>query len=811
VPLHAVPDDQPNRYGGKAANLARMLRWGLPVPDGFAVAFLRDDPIQLLETEERAILRAYRDLGGTAVAVRSSAVGEDAEAASYAGQYKTLLNVVGDAAVLHAVRQCADSLRGRRVEAYRDHAGAPAAGMGVIIQPMVPAAYSGICFTAAPGAEQLICIEMARGLGESLVSGQRRPSRIRLRRDDLAVSELDDQAGVLVEIGEEAIRSVARLGLDAERRFGHPLDIEWSWAGGRCLLMQARPLTARHVDSEREQIRRDEIGRLRSLAGGRSVLWTDCLAADMLTSSAPLTLDLLAHASTYEGGIGRAFREIGFRYARSEPHSPFFDTICGHPVVNVGRMISALAADLPLAVDIKPARTAALDPTSPPLTVDWRRWWLLPWVPVAILRWLLVVPRRFFAMRRRLHREFTEAIGPALRKEATQHRSRDLSRLTSEELWDLFRSYWERVAGDLVCHHQVADIMTMGTRELLQRSLRMLYGDRSDEMESRLTTGIDGNFNTECNLALARVARGQLSLDGFLDEYGQRGNPDWDLATPRWREDPSRVKRMAAKIARSPVDALAQYKRQRARRRDAEKQLSADLDRHWWLRFWRRSVRRNLDHLQRYSPLREETQGVLYLWVELLRQVVLEAARRIGAGELLFYLTYDELQRVMLSPEWLNELLERARARRRTLAIARGIYVPHVIRSDDLDAIGRAPAPDPSVRELRGLVVSSGVVRGPARVVSGLHEAEDLRPGDILVASYTDPAWTPLFFVAGGLVLEQGGVLSHGAIVAREIGLPAVVNVPDATLVIKTGQEIVVDGTRGRVTCVSSAVPMDGA
>ena len=136
--------------------------------------------------------------------------------------------------------------------------------------------------------------------------------------------------------------------------------------------------------------------------------------------------------------------------------------------------------------------------------------------------------------------------------------------------------------------------------------------------------------------------------------------------------------------------------------------------------------------------------------------------------------------------------------------IARSIYVPHVVRSDDLEAIGRAPAPGPSDRELRGLVVSPGIARGRARVVCGLHEAEDLRQGEILVASYTDPAWTPLFFLAGGLVLEQGGVLSHGAIVAREVGLPAIVNVPDATSVIHTGQEIVIDGTCGRVTTVSS-------
>jgi len=800
LPLRSIVDDRQTQYGGKASKLARMAQCGLPVPEGFVVAFSPEESMQLKEAEENTILRAYERFGEGPVAVRSSAVGEDGDRASFAGQHKTFLNVVGGAAVLDAVRECAASARSRRVEMYRDHLGVAAGGMGVIVQRMVPAEYAGVCFTRAPGSEQQISVEVVRGLGEDLVSGRRRPARVTLDRDRLAASDTNDQEGVLASIGKTAIRTVARLALEAERQFGYALDVEWAWASGQCFLVQARPLTVEHVSLEREEIRQVEIDRLRVHADGRLVLWTDCLIADMLASPAPLTLDSFARCATNEGGFARAFRELGFRYTRSESSHQAFDSICGRPVINVNQMMCALMADMPLAADVRAAMDggADLDPSSPPLTVDWRRWWLLPWFPVAGIRWLLVVPRRFLAMRRRFHQEFTERLGPALREEAAQLRSCGLSGLSLEDLWDRYRSYWERIAGPLVRHHQLADIAALGTHGLLQRCLRMLYGDRADEVESRLTTGIDGNFNTECNLALARVARGQLLLDEFLDEYGQRGNPDWDLAAPRWREDPTRVKRMGARIAGSPVDALALFDEQRGRRRIAEEQLAADIKGHWWLRFWRKPIMAELAYLQRYLPLREATQGVAYLWVELARRVVLEAARRLDAGELLFYLTYDELRR-LLCAESRDELLECARARRRRLQIARSIHVPHVVRSDDLEAIGRPPALDHSVHELRGLVVSSGVARGPARVVAGLHEAEDLQPGDILVAAYTDPAWTPLFFVAGGLVLEQGGVLSHGAIVAREVGLPAVVNVSDATRLIRPGQEVLVDGTRGLV------------
>jgi pyruvate,water dikinase len=131
--------------------------------------------------------------------------------------------------------------------------------------------------------------------------------------------------------------------------------------------------------------------------------------------------------------------------------------------------------------------------------------------------------------------------------------------------------------------------------------------------------------------------------------------------------------------------------------------------------------------------------------------------------------------------------------------MARRIYLPHLVRSDDLEAIGRAPVVDPDARELRGQSVSSGVVRGRARVVDGLDQARGLEAGEILVAVSADPSWTPLFLIAAGVVLEQGGILSHPAIVAREYGLPAVVNVAHVTRRIRSGQPLLLDADRGRV------------
>ncbi len=294
------------------------------------------------------------------------------------------------------------------------------------------------------------------------------------------------------------------------------------------------------------------------------------------------------------------------------------------------------------------------------------------------------------------------------------------------------------------------------------------------------------------------MASGEIGIEEFLERFGHRGSPDYEISAPRWREDPGRVEAMAEAIARAGVDPLGQFEGQQGIRAQAEAHLSAEIGKDRWLRPWRRAILRELDYYQRYSPLRESTQALCFHFIELARRVLLEVARRAGVGELIFYLTLAEVERLIgrgADPE----LVERARGRRERLKASGRIYVPHLVRSDDLDAIGRAPAVDPNARELLGQSVSAGVVRGRARVVQGLDEARELEAGEILVAASADPSWTPLFLVAGGIVLEQGGVLSHPAIVAREYGLPAVVDVPHVTRRIRTGQRLLLDANRGRV------------
>jgi len=801
-----------DRFGAKSVNLALLLRRGLPVPEGFAAAFDPGRTGSLSPEEERILRRAYAELcgrigpGSLAVAVRSSAVGEDGGELSFAGQYQTLLGVIGENQLIQAVEQCLASQTSERVASYLESAGARPAGMGVLVQRMVRAGWAGVCFTQSPVSSGEVVVEVVRGLGESLVSGECSPARICLAREDLELRSSEDPAEILGGIKREAIRKVAQLALEAERELGFPVDLEWALEDGVIWLVQARPISAAATSTPGEEIRRGEIERLGRMAeeAGGVLAWSDFSLADMVPRPSPLAIELFNLLTERGGSFDRAMRSLGLRYAGPEQVGRSFELICGRAYLNLGASVRAIDEALPVALDARSLPASgerSVDVEHIPLRLAWRGWRSAGRLPVALLRWLLVAPVRFFRLRRSFDREFRASVQPAVTAEAARLRERDLRGVGTHELLAALRSHVQRFV-DLAYYHQLTDSIALVTHFLLHRSLGRLYGDRADAVEALLATGLPGNFNTETNLDLARVAAGEIGMGEFLERYGHRGSPDYEISAPRWREDSRRVESMAEAIARAGVDPLQQFEEQQRIRADARTRLSEDIEKDLWLRPWRRAILRELDYYQRYSPLRESTQALCFLFIELARRVLLEAAQRAGVGELIFYFTLAEIEELIIRGAD-PEAMARARGRRECLQAARRIYLPHLIRSDDLEAIGRAPAVDSGARELVGQPVSSGVVRGRARVVRGLDEARELEAGEILVAASADPSWTPLFLVAGGIVLEQGGILSHPAIVAREYGLPAVVDVPHSTRLIRSGQQLLVDADRGRVVIES--------
>ncbi len=348
----------------------------------------------------------------------------------------------------------------------------------------------------------------------------------------------------------------------------------------------------------------------------------------------------------------------------------------------------------------------------------------------------------------------------------------------------------------------MSDIVALLTQGFLKTGLKLLYGEKAGEVESKLATGLDGNFNIETQMALCRVGEGEMDPAQFLADFGHRGNPDWDVAAPRWREDPLKLKRMADRLRGQGKRAQAQFEDQQKVRRKYERKFALDLRRHRVVRFFRSIFLKELRYFQIYSPLRESTQSICFLWVELVRRVVMEMANRNSVGDLLFYLKEAELGQFFASSSRSEKdaLICLAREKRQSLKLLQTVYLPHLIDESTVAEMGCPPVRDEAVECLKGTIVCHGYVLGRARVVTSLSDAQDLERGDILVTAFTDPAWTPLFLISGGLILEQGSSFSHGAIVAREIGLPALVNVEMATHQIRDGQKIILDGNQGTVT-----------
>jgi rifampicin phosphotransferase len=259
---------------------------------------------------------------------------------------------------------------------------------------------------------------------------------------------------------------------------------------------------------------------------------------------------------------------------------------------------------------------------------------------------------------------------------------------------------------------------------------------------------------------------------------------------------------MAAAMSRSGENLRSRFVNQIAIRQSAEKKLDEYLTTSLWRRLIGRILRKEISYLQYFSPIREETQSVVYYYIDLLRKILLDIGALTGLGEYIFYLKEEELKIICEDELHTNasQLIKQARERKYVQELSRRIYLPHIFEQKDLNL--NLFCEDISVSEsscINGTTASSGKVHGRAVVMDDLDEAFDINPDDVIIAKFADPSFTPILLKAAGLVLEQGSIYSHCAIVAREFGLPVVVNAQGATSRIKSGQLITLDADRGKI------------
>ncbi|MGZ3581117.1 MAG: PEP/pyruvate-binding domain-containing protein [Ktedonobacterales bacterium] len=802
-----------------------------------------------------AIVTAYQALGDgkpVAVAVRSSATTEDLPGASFAGQQETYLNILGAEALLDAVRKCWASLWTERAVTYRDHLGIDqrSVRLAVVVQCMVQAAVAGVLFTANPltGKRRQAVIDANPGLGEAVVSGatnpdhfvvtpatgeivERRPGDKRVVIHSVAGGGTQKKTDSVDRSGEACLsdaqlRALAALGAQVEAHYGVPQDIEWALDdAGRFWLTQARPITTLFP----------------------------------LPDTAPRTDAVLrAYFSVNVlQGVYRPFTPMGLSAARLFGSS--IATLLGYPPRNPQQGPGAFAvAASRIFLDVTPAlrhaigraliirvgarfaeaRSAALFEqvvTDPRLSIVSRSR-----RPLLRLAFHLLVKRRFLLYLAQALLRPSAAQARVGRIEAKLRALGEVSANASAAEYAGYLAASEHLLSRDAASRLLAlfpvPLAGLALYGLASRLLKDLA--TPDELQMVLR-GLPYNPTTEMDLALWALAQQvradpvaaacvretspghlaqayreerlpptlQQGLAQFLRTYGHRGVAEIDLGLPRWSEDPTHLLGVLANYLHVTDPALAP---------DTQFQRSAQEAEAMVAELTRRAARKSrwlgiqvnfcLTRTRALAGGRERPKFDIVLVLARARKLLcsvgeaLARAGQVEAPEDIFFLTLQEARAALEGADMRATIHKRRAEYEHEL---KRQHIPRVLLSDGTEPVAEPAAvsrPTGTARALlQGTPASPGKVTAPARVILDPTAAR-LEPGEILVAPSTDPGWTPLFLTAGGLVMEMGGAMSHGAVVAREYGIPAVVGAPGATARITTGQLITVDGSAGSVT-----------
>ena len=788
-----------------------------------------------------AVAEPYAALGeDEPVAVRSSATAEDLAYASFAGQQDTYLNVVGTDALLDAIQRCWASLWTDRAVSYRNATGIDhrSVALAVVVQRMVDAATAGVMFTANPvtGSRRETVIDASPGLGEAVVSGAVNPDHFvvdaatrtitarRLGDKRFMITsrpgggteqhELDDRSAKPC-LDDQQILQLVDLGLRVQDHYQAPQDTEWALGKeGQFWLTQARPITTLYPVPHQNRPG-TRVFMCLSLAQGLTRPMTPMgIAAVRLIGSSVATAVGRAPAQPLAGP--EAMHAVGQRI--------YLDVTTALRN-RIGRRIMIAAFGVMEARASKVLKTLGERPEfsliEAPAHVVLRpvaRVLIRNAVPLRILAGLLS-PRLAYRLIDRTERQVRSSLTMAANATAEQRLDFVQQRLGGGLFMLMPRTIAYAIAGlmSLVVARRLLRGIAEGqeiqpvlrglphnvTTEMDLKLWRLTQSIREDEASRAAftTSTVDELARRYRNRALPPVA--QRGLQAFLRRFGHRAVAEIDLGMPRWSDDPSHLLGVISNYLRlreDEIDPVIQFQHAEAQAATA----IADLSRRASVRnpLRGRLVNLALRRAHALVGLRESPKFMLIVALGVMRDQLqqvgreLAASGRIEQGDDVFFLDLRDARRG-LAGENLRSIVK---ARREAYEMElRRRHIPRLLLSDGIEAEALAAAADRPDGALAGSPASAGTVTAPARVVLdpvGAH----LEPGEILVAPSTDPGWTPLFLTAGGLVMEMGGSNSHGAVVAREYGIPAVVGVPDATQKISTGQLITVDGAAGLVS-----------
>ncbi len=776
--FQAVTPDLQALAGGKGGMLARLFQGGYPVPPGFVVfpaAFEGEHLHQQAWDEIQAALSALRKHHeGARFAVRSSAVGEDSASTSYAGAFETVLDVQTDQEIKDAIATVFRSGQSERVQAYRSAQGVEhAEEVAVVVQVMVHSDMSGVLFTADPitGSFTAMVGNYVQGLGEKLVSGEADASSFQLIRPKGKY----DGPETLRKYAAELYTYAARL----ERELGCPQDIEWAVAKGKLYLLQARPITTLTA------------GNLDTYAINESLtedgLWVNTNVGEAIPGVvAPLSWSLIRALDKESTVIPGYYLWSG--------------NICGRIYSNLSQRLSAIEAlagwdakrgmkSLGEAFGQVPENIAS--PIHP-----FTRGHLLKLMVLKVPRLI----RNMLAASKRM---------PGFLADAPDWCRRMKERLTNTAAQQELLAIWTE---ELHPETQKAwwVFMVGGSNGALSLSLRQKLTPLVGlEDANTLLSHLRGDAELASLgpvVGIARVIKGEISEQDFVRQYGHRGPYEFELSLPDPVEDPYYLQRQREAFATTEADADKLLLKQQTRYEEAIRRFQQ--------RYPRKSkwLSKQLAKASAGARAREATRSEFVRVHRVVRTFALKAGELTGIGKDIFFLYMNEVEDLLAGKTGAVKYIPARKANYEKYqalppfpSIIRGRFDPFTWAKDPEKRLdyydATAPAEGQADSEtLQGYAAAAGRVEGRVRLLHSPEEGEQLQSGEILVAATTNVGWTPLFPRAAAIITDVGAPLSHAAIVARELGIPAVVGCGNATTRLKTGDWVMVDGGQGRVS-----------
>ena len=781
----------------------RRIVEGIAIPDDLAAA----------------ITRSVARLGEhAAYAVRSSATAEDLPTASFAGQQDTYLNVVGPAAIIEHISRCWASLFTERAVTYRLRNGFDQrkVQMAVIVQQMLFPQAAGILFTADPvtSNRKVVSVEAAFGLGEALVSGRVNADVYQVREGEIVAKAIATKqlaihaspTGGTQELAIEPERQrhaaltdaqvvqLAQLGRRIERHFGLPQDIEWCLVDDGFQIVQSRPITSLFpipAASDQENHVYVSVGHAQMMTDAMKPLG---LSFWQLTTPRPM----------YVAG-GRLFVDVASDLASPTSRAGLLEVI-GKSDPLIGDALETILERGDFIPSLRDESPGSVPDGGRPVPIE---------TDPAIVIGLI---------------ERSEASIATLKSDISGKSGSALLDFILADLQELKRILFDPKS------HQVF-MSAMEATWWLNEQLQAWLGEKN--AADTLTQSVPHNVTSEMGLGLLDVAdvirpypevvallqnvededfldelpqltggrEARDAIRAYLDKYGMRCVGEIDITRPRWSERPTTLVPLILGNIQNfePGAGERRFERGRQEAWEKEQELLARLGTLPDGEHKAAETKRMIDRVRSFIGYREYPKYGMVSRYFVYKQALLEEAGRlvqahvIREKEDIFYLTFQELHDVVRTNHADDQLISQ---RRDSFQSYEALTPPRVFTSDGEVVAGAYRRDDVPTGALVGLPVSAGTIEGQARVILDMAEA-DLEPGDILVTAYTDPSWSPLFVAISGLVTEVGGLMTHGAVVAREYGLPAVVGVEQATRLIRDRQRIRVHGTDGYVEILS--------